>query len=199
MIPGDSNHDGEFNSSDLVLVFQAGEYEDALPSNSTFEEGDWDGDGDFTTHYIVFVFQQGNYLAAAQLVSPDRTFFARWDDPVKRRQRGALVALEDCMGEIQISDKSPRVESKTCGDVPEDGCFGASVAAIEVWNREESVGFSRPSRGGPSRSGRDGARRRLFPAAVFHKASRKAAPLSARGLSSRWIGHLRAGWAMPRR
>lgn len=37
-IPGDSNGDGIFNSSDFVLVFMAGEYEDDIPGNSTFEE-----------------------------------------------------------------------------------------------------------------------------------------------------------------
>ena len=65
-VPGDSNHDGIFNSSDLVLVFQAGEYEDGIAANSTFEEGDWDGDGDFTTSDLVFAFQAGTYVAAAR-------------------------------------------------------------------------------------------------------------------------------------
>ncbi|MCA9212096.1 MAG: tandem-95 repeat protein [Planctomycetales bacterium] len=60
-IPGDSNGDGIFNSSDFVLVFQAGEYEDNIEGNSTFEEGDWDGDGDFTTNDFVFAFQFGQY------------------------------------------------------------------------------------------------------------------------------------------
>lgn len=60
-IPGDSNRDGIFNSSDLVLVFQAGEFEDDLVGNSTFEEGDWDGDGDFTTRDLVLAFQSDNF------------------------------------------------------------------------------------------------------------------------------------------
>lgn len=64
-IPGDSNGDGVFNSSDLVVVFQAGEYEDAVPGNSSFAEGDWNGDGDFTTADLVFAFQAGNYVAGA--------------------------------------------------------------------------------------------------------------------------------------
>lgn len=62
---GDVNGDGIFNSSDLILVFQAGEYEDNIPSNSTFEEGDWDGDGDFTTSDMVFAFSRGNYVHQA--------------------------------------------------------------------------------------------------------------------------------------
>jgi hypothetical protein len=62
-IAGDSNHDGIFNSSDIVAVFQAGEYEDLISGNSTFEEGDWNQDGDFTTSDLVFAFQRGSYEA----------------------------------------------------------------------------------------------------------------------------------------
>ena len=65
-VPGDSNGDGTFDSSDLVVVFAAGEYEDDTPKNSTFEEGDWDGDGDFTTSDLVYAFQQGNYQRGAR-------------------------------------------------------------------------------------------------------------------------------------
>lgn len=64
--PGDSNRDGIFDSSDLIVVFQAGKYEDGVPNNATLEQGDWDGDGDFTTADLVFAFQAGNYVAAAQ-------------------------------------------------------------------------------------------------------------------------------------
>lgn len=65
-VPGDSTGDGRFNSSDLVLAFQVGEYEDDIAGNSTFEEGDWNGDGDFTTSDLVFAFQAGTYNAAAR-------------------------------------------------------------------------------------------------------------------------------------
>ena len=61
--PGDANLDGRFDSSDLVLIFQAGEYEDATFDNSTWAEGDWDGDGDFTSSDIVLAFQAGEYEA----------------------------------------------------------------------------------------------------------------------------------------
>jgi hypothetical protein len=63
--PGDANHDGVFDSRDLVQVFQAAEYEDSLPGNSTWEEGDWNGDGDFGTSDLVLAFQTGGYIAAA--------------------------------------------------------------------------------------------------------------------------------------
>ena len=58
---GDSNLDGEFNSSDMVVVFTAGEYEDTVAMNSSWVEGDWDGDGDFTSGDLVFAFTIGGY------------------------------------------------------------------------------------------------------------------------------------------
>ena len=62
---GDSTLDGIFNSSDLVAVFRAAEYEDSIPGNSTWAEGDWNGDGDFTTLDLVTAFQDAGYVAAA--------------------------------------------------------------------------------------------------------------------------------------
>ena len=56
---GDSNLDGEFNSSDFVLVFLAGEYEDGIHENSGWASGDWNGDGDFTTSDLVAAFGLG--------------------------------------------------------------------------------------------------------------------------------------------
>lgn len=58
---GDANLDGEFNSSDFVTVFTAGEYEDAEDGNSTWAEGDWNGDGDFNSSDFVTAFTSGGY------------------------------------------------------------------------------------------------------------------------------------------
>jgi uncharacterized secreted protein with C-terminal beta-propeller domain len=58
---GDANLDGRFNSSDLVLIFQRGKYEDAIPDNARWDEGDWDGDGDFTTSDLVVALAYGRY------------------------------------------------------------------------------------------------------------------------------------------
>ena len=65
---GDSNLDGTFNSGDLIRVFQAGEYEDDVPGNSSWADGDWDGSGDFDTGDLVLAFQTGSYVAAATSV-----------------------------------------------------------------------------------------------------------------------------------
>jgi hypothetical protein len=58
---GDANGDGAFNSADLVLVFQSGEYEDGNPGNSIFAEGDWNGDQEFDSSDLVLAFQIGRY------------------------------------------------------------------------------------------------------------------------------------------
>jgi hypothetical protein len=63
---GDVNSDGRFDSSDLVQVFMAGEYEDHVFGNSKFEEGDWNGDGEFDSSDLLSAFQQGHYIVEAR-------------------------------------------------------------------------------------------------------------------------------------
>ena len=64
--PGDANQDGRFDSSDLVQVFQAGEYEDLIEDNSTWAEGDWNSDGDCDSNDLVLAFQTGLYEIKSQ-------------------------------------------------------------------------------------------------------------------------------------
>ena len=66
LYPGDANGDGAFDSSDMVQVFQTGEYEDSLPGNSTFAEGDWNGDREFNSSDMVLAFQTGLYEEKSQ-------------------------------------------------------------------------------------------------------------------------------------
>ena len=65
--PGDANGDGKFDSSDLVAVFQAGEFEDNVNGNSDASEGDWDGNGDFDSSDLVTAFQTGAYVSAVRV------------------------------------------------------------------------------------------------------------------------------------
>jgi uncharacterized protein YjbI with pentapeptide repeats len=58
---GDADLNGRFNSSDLVGVFQTGQYEDGVVGNSTWSTGDWNGDTEFTTGDFVAAFQDGGY------------------------------------------------------------------------------------------------------------------------------------------
>lgn len=58
---GDSNLDGCFDTSDLVLVFQWGQFEDDSEGNSFWASGDWNGDAEFTTSDIIYAFQNGTW------------------------------------------------------------------------------------------------------------------------------------------
>jgi hypothetical protein len=58
---GDADLNGEFNSTDLVKVLQAGEYEDGVPRNSSWATGDWSGDREFDTGDMLVAFQDGGY------------------------------------------------------------------------------------------------------------------------------------------
>lgn len=56
---GDSNLDGEFNSSDFVVVFSAGLFEKDEPA--VWSQGDWNGDGVFSSSDFVTAFVEGGY------------------------------------------------------------------------------------------------------------------------------------------
>ncbi|MEZ6116300.1 MAG: hypothetical protein R3C28_06975 [Pirellulaceae bacterium] len=58
---GDANLDGEFNSSDLVQVFQFGVYEADGPIPANWSSGDWNGDGHFDSTDFVVAFEDGGY------------------------------------------------------------------------------------------------------------------------------------------
>jgi hypothetical protein len=60
-VMGDVNADGRFDSSDIVLLFQSGQYEDGVEWNSTWTEGDVNGDQEFDTRDLVQLFQNGRY------------------------------------------------------------------------------------------------------------------------------------------
>ena len=89
---GDSNGDGLFNSSDLIVIFQVGEYEDGIATNSDFNDGDWNGDGEFDSSDLIFAFQLGEYnMPAARMAAIDQLFSIDPDlifadsDPLKRK------------------------------------------------------------------------------------------------------------------
>ena len=56
---GDSNKDGEFDSTDFVVVFTAGLYETGQPAK--WATGDWDGDGEFDSSDFVVAFGDGGF------------------------------------------------------------------------------------------------------------------------------------------
>ena len=54
---GDVNFDGVFDSTDLLLMFAQGEYEDGISGNSTYSEGDMNGDGEFDSSDLLLLMQ----------------------------------------------------------------------------------------------------------------------------------------------
>ena len=63
---GDSNLDGQFNSNDLVTVFQSAHYEDGISENASWLTGDWNGDREFDTSDLVLAFQSNAYEQGAR-------------------------------------------------------------------------------------------------------------------------------------
>ena len=61
LVWGDVNDDQRFDSEDITAVFITGEYNDGVPTNSTYADGDFNGDGEFDSEDFVFVFVAGTY------------------------------------------------------------------------------------------------------------------------------------------
>ena len=63
---GDANLDGIFDSTDLILVFTAGQYEDGINRNSTWQTGDWNGDLEFDSGDMIAAFKGGAFVSTAR-------------------------------------------------------------------------------------------------------------------------------------
>ena len=120
---GDANLDGYFNSTDLILVFQAGEYEDAITGNSTWAEGDWNADGEFNSNDMIVAFQAGAYeVEAAALAASPRTA-ASLEDAAGSLNGGRQVATrwqQPAAHSLQHVDQSelPRSPRRSRLDAP---------------------------------------------------------------------------------
>ena len=91
---GDADLSGEFNSSDLVVVFQEGKYETGTTAN--WRQGDFNGDQFFNTADMVAAFQDGGYELgprAAVSAVPEPSAMALlllgWLAVVRHRRRDA--------------------------------------------------------------------------------------------------------------
>ena len=69
--PGEAKFDLRFDSSDLVTVFEAAEYEDDASQNSQWITGDWNGDAEFDTSDLIYAFAWGGYEAPAASAVPE--------------------------------------------------------------------------------------------------------------------------------
>ncbi len=76
--PGDANLDGRFNSSDLLQVFVAGQYEDSHLNNADWATGDWDCDGEFTSSDLVAALRHGTYTPNAMATLTAAGTETRW-------------------------------------------------------------------------------------------------------------------------
>ena len=136
-VAGDANGDGIFNTSDLVKVFQAGEYEDRIPRNSTFEEGDWDGDGDFTAGDLVLAFQQGNYAAATVgWAMPTDSLDSRWAVPTLLETESSASGDLTAPQTVGLGDQV--ATQRTTWPVAVDSLFAEAVEIDEL--QAESAG-----------------------------------------------------------
>lgn len=59
---GDSDMNGLFDESDLILVMQGGFYESESETTATWALGDWNADGRFDSSDLLAAFQEGGYL-----------------------------------------------------------------------------------------------------------------------------------------
>ncbi|MFC1759733.1 hypothetical protein ACFL2H_13365, partial [Planctomycetota bacterium] len=70
---GDANLDGTFDSQDLILIFQAGQFEGSRSEVVGWGQGDWNFDGLFTTSDLVVAFQSDAFKSAAISNGSQRT------------------------------------------------------------------------------------------------------------------------------
>ncbi|MCA9168063.1 MAG: Ig-like domain-containing protein [Planctomycetales bacterium] len=144
---GDSNLDGEFGTTDLVQVFQLGQYEDELEHNSSWASGDWDGDGEFGTSDLVYAFQRGGFEAGRrirtritrlspahgdEMVSVARSIqvdFSRAIDPVTVNSQTLLVFADG-----QLIQGNVRVAStnRSATFVPDQPLPASSLVQVHI-------------------------------------------------------------------
>jgi hypothetical protein len=61
---GDANLNRVFDSNDLIDALAAGQYNDGITGNSTWDTGDWNGDGEFDSDDLLLAAQWGGYEGA---------------------------------------------------------------------------------------------------------------------------------------
>ena len=155
LIPGDSNRDGFFDSTDLVVVFVAGEYEDGIPENSTWETGDWNGDREFDTSDLVWAFVHGDYEVGPQVRSKLTANHRAVDDALvnleestdqwnlRALDRTLIAASQDASLDRSTDERGDGVElgRSIPGDSNRDGRFDSSdlVMVFRAGQYEDGV------------------------------------------------------------
>lgn len=133
---GDVNVDGVFNSTDLIQVFQAGQYEDGVAGNSVWTSGDWNCDGEFDSSDMVVAFQAGSYEtgAAASLnagvMRPNIAAADLVDREVTRSDDAAIQQALEATGVAEVN--RPSSESLAARDLLFDRGDDATVPGDEL-------------------------------------------------------------------
>jgi hypothetical protein len=147
---GDSNLDGIFNSADLVLTFAAGQYEDNVPGNSSWQDGDWNCDGEFSTQDLVVAFQEGGYVAAAQpVVNASLASLAAATAPPGRQVEVTprdTTATTDTPPARRGQPLEPQVVAAIWATAASESRSDSHVGAGENWLDELAEGFFRRAR-----------------------------------------------------
>ena len=136
---GDVNLDGLFNSRDIVLVFQAGEYEDGVAGNSTWADGDWNCDGEFDSGDFVFALSAGGFTAAVSPAAvtssplPEFPLPAISSGTASHRPLADLAAAQrDLLDTLQPSRPEDKTLSAAVGDASEPVARLLLLAAPEL-------------------------------------------------------------------
>jgi hypothetical protein len=101
---GDVDFDGFFDSHDLVLMFQTGEFEDTVADNSSYSDGDWNFDGEFTSNDLLFALQRGGYSGQPQ------------NAPAALAANLAAAAIDEPATAGRLADDQPRLELYLAAD-----------------------------------------------------------------------------------
>lgn len=114
VIAGDSNLDGQFNSSDLVQVFQQGKFETG--TTASWADGDWNADEQFTTSDLVFAFQLGAYgeTDATMVAAIDATT-EETTDPTTETDDTTDPADDEADPECEVGEHGGRILNRIRG------------------------------------------------------------------------------------
>ena len=144
MTPGDADLDGDFNSQDLVKIFEGGKYETGQ-TDASWQDGDFDCDGQVTSADFVLVFRADTYTANIAL---DAIAAADLDEQVSSAGQTSLqitppaevtvVPAQQRIARQRNSDfapaenRSPRDDHTLTKNVERDHVF-AEFQLSDVW------------------------------------------------------------------
>jgi hypothetical protein len=155
--PGDSNEDGLFNSSDLMQVFQAGQYDDGIRGNSTWLEGDWDCTGDVDSNDFITVFQdlETEYVAVAAISSTTTPLYSEVAEvdvypadnksraryPESRSSQSKTISTHAIHGYV-FEPSDPRIKRRLLFAIDSDAIDGVNRHSSEMCPTTLPAGMS---------------------------------------------------------